>query len=220
MPNPRDSCSAPSSVAAGFVSTESEGAASALALAVAASALALAIAASTTFFVGAGVNAFVVYMTTSSTLAILLLLGDVAGAFVTFGNSTSIDGLRFFGSITVLSNSGSLATSSLASVDPTIDTFGVAVDPSASASAEQLDSLRQRRKSLHQIQALWPFQYIMAGGSEPSFFALRHSSGGRSGNFSLFSLPSQWVAIIKVYEANCIKTLFNLFLPRPPKAED
>jgi hypothetical protein len=60
----------------------------------------------------------------------------------------------------------------------------------------------------------WPM------GQNLYFLALRHCSDGRSCNFSLFSLPSRGVAVIRVYEANCIKTLFNLFLPRPPKAED
>jgi hypothetical protein len=55
----------------------------------------------------------------------------VAGAFVTFGNSASAGGLRIFGSITVFSNFGSLAASSLASADPTIGTFGTTIDPSA-----------------------------------------------------------------------------------------
>jgi hypothetical protein len=73
----------------------------------------------------------VVSMTVSSTLAILLLLGVVAGAFVTFGNSASIDGLIIFGIITVSSNSGSLAASSLASTGLTIGTFGTTIDPSA-----------------------------------------------------------------------------------------
>jgi hypothetical protein len=72
------------------------------------------VAASATFFEGAGVKTFVVSMTASSTLAILLLLGVVAGAFFTFGNSTFADGLRAFGIIIVFSNSGSLAVSSLA----------------------------------------------------------------------------------------------------------
>jgi hypothetical protein len=85
------------------------------------------VAASTTFFVGAGVKAFLVSMIASSTLAILLLLGVVAGAFVTFGNS----GLRIFSIITVFSNSDSLATSSLALAGPTIGTFGTTIDPLA-----------------------------------------------------------------------------------------
>jgi hypothetical protein len=106
----------------GFVSADTEGLASASAWVVVASA---------TFFAGAGVNAFVVSMTASSTLAILVLLGVVAGAFVTFGSSASAGGLRIFGSITVFSNYGSLATPSLASADPTIGTFGTAVDPLA-----------------------------------------------------------------------------------------
>jgi hypothetical protein len=124
MPTLGDSYSALSLVAAGFVSVGTEGPASASAWAVAASA---------TFFVGAGVNAFVVSMTASSTLAILLLLGVVAGAFITFGNSASTGGL--FGNTIVFYNSGSLATPSLASADPTIGTVGTTVDPSALRTA-------------------------------------------------------------------------------------
>jgi hypothetical protein len=69
-------------------------------------------------------------MTASSTLAILLLLGVVAGAFVIFDNSASAGGLKIFGIITVFSNSGSLAVSSLASASPTVDIFGTTIDPS------------------------------------------------------------------------------------------
>jgi hypothetical protein len=73
---------------------------------------------------------FVVSITASSTLAILLLLGVVAGAFVTFGNSSSTGGLRIFDIITVFSNSSSSATSSLASADSIIGTFGTTINPS------------------------------------------------------------------------------------------
>jgi hypothetical protein len=68
--------------------------------------LARAVAASATFFVGAGVNALVVSITASSTLAILLLLGVVAGAFATFGNSASASGLKISGSAITFSSSG------------------------------------------------------------------------------------------------------------------
>jgi hypothetical protein len=52
-------------------------------------------------------------------LAILLLLGVVAGAFVTFGNSASASGRKI---------SGFLAVSSLASFGSAIGTFGTSVD--------------------------------------------------------------------------------------------
>jgi hypothetical protein len=54
-------------------------------------------------------------MRASSTLAILLLLGVVAGAFATFGNSASAGGLKISGSAIALPRSGSLVASSLAS---------------------------------------------------------------------------------------------------------
>jgi hypothetical protein len=66
-----------------------------------------------TFFAGAGVNALVVFMTASSTLAILLLLGVVAGAFATFGNSASVGGLKISGCAIAFPSSGSLTASSL-----------------------------------------------------------------------------------------------------------
>jgi hypothetical protein len=58
------------------------------------------------FLVGAGLKAFVVTMTASSTLAILLLLGVAAGAFCNFGNSAFAGGLRISGIFTVFSNFG------------------------------------------------------------------------------------------------------------------
>jgi hypothetical protein len=60
-----------------------------------ASVSARAATASVIFLAGAGVNALVVSMTASNTLAILLLLGVVAGTFATFGNSASVGGSRF-----------------------------------------------------------------------------------------------------------------------------
>jgi hypothetical protein len=48
--------------------------------------------------------------------------------------------------------------------------------------------------------------------------ALRHSSGSRSGSFSLLSLPSQWLVIIRVYKANCIKHPVQSCLPLTPKS--
>jgi hypothetical protein len=66
------------------------------------------VAASAVSLAGAGVNALVVSRTASSTLAILLLLGVTAGAFDTFGNSSSVGGLKIFGSPTVSLSSGSV----------------------------------------------------------------------------------------------------------------
>jgi hypothetical protein len=63
----------------------------------------------------------------SSTLAILLLLGVIAGAFDTFGISGSADGLKIFGSPTVSPSSGSLAAFPLASAP----CFGISTDPVA-----------------------------------------------------------------------------------------
>jgi hypothetical protein len=62
-------------------------------------------------------------MTVSSTLAILLLLGVVAGAFATFGNFASTVGLKISGSTITFSSSGFLAASSLASTGSAIGTF-------------------------------------------------------------------------------------------------
>jgi hypothetical protein len=91
-------------------------------------------------------------MTASSTLAILLFLGVVAGAFATFGNSASAGGLKIFGSF----GSGSLTTSSLASAScsivfagPASETFSnlvrsypgmVGAGCSASAAAKDVPS--------------------------------------------------------------------------------
>jgi hypothetical protein len=76
-------------------------------------------------------------MTTSSTLAILLLLGVIAGAFDTFDNSGSGGGLKIFGSPVVFSRSGSLAALPLASAacfgasaDSVAETFGTPANSS------------------------------------------------------------------------------------------
>jgi hypothetical protein len=96
-----------------------------------------AVATSTTFFAGEGVNALVDSMTASSTLAILLLLGVIAGAFDTFGNSGSGGGLKIFGGPAVSSQFGSSAAFPLvssvcfgASADPVAGTFGNSVNSS------------------------------------------------------------------------------------------
>jgi hypothetical protein len=73
-----------------------------------------AITTSTTFSTGVGVSDLVVSMTASSTLAILLLLGVVAGAFATFGNSAS-GGLKISSDTIVSSSSGFFNAVSLAS---------------------------------------------------------------------------------------------------------
>jgi hypothetical protein len=103
-----------------------------------ASASTRAVAASATFFAWAGVNAVVNSMTASSTLAILLLLGVIAGAFDTFGNSGSCGRLKIFGGPVVSSQSGSSVAFPLASaiclgasVDPVAGTFGTSADSSA-----------------------------------------------------------------------------------------
>jgi hypothetical protein len=62
-------------------------------------------------------------MTAAITLVILLLLGVVAGTFVTFGNFSSAGGLKIYGSTIVVSSSGFLAASSLASAGFAIGTF-------------------------------------------------------------------------------------------------
>jgi hypothetical protein len=61
-----------------------------------ASGSARAVAASAVSFAGAGVDAHVDSRTTSSMLAILLLLEVIAGALDTFGNSGSAGGLKIF----------------------------------------------------------------------------------------------------------------------------
>jgi hypothetical protein len=64
-------------------------------------------------------------MTASSTLAILILLGVIAGALVIFGNPDSAGGLKIFGSSTFSPNFGSLGASSLASAP----SFNVSAGP-------------------------------------------------------------------------------------------
>jgi hypothetical protein len=61
-------------------------------------------------FAEAGVAALVDSRIASSTLAILLLLGVIAGALDTFDSSSSDGGLRIFGNLANSSGSGSSAT--------------------------------------------------------------------------------------------------------------
>jgi hypothetical protein len=121
-------CSTLRPVPAGSVSMGTEGPASGSARAVAASAVS---------FAGEGVDALVDSMTASSTLAILLLLGVIAGAFETFGNSGFGGGLKIFGSPTVSSRSGSSVAFPLASgacfgasADSVAGTFGTSANSS------------------------------------------------------------------------------------------
>jgi hypothetical protein len=53
--------------------------------------------ASTIFLVGAGLKVFAVSNTTSSTFAILLLLGVAAKLFCVFGTIASVEGLKISG---------------------------------------------------------------------------------------------------------------------------
>jgi hypothetical protein len=84
MPVSEVYCSVLSLGAAAFISMGTEDPASAPAWTLIASA---------TFLVGAGLKAFVVSMTASNTLAILLFLGVAAGAFHTYDNSAFDGGL-------------------------------------------------------------------------------------------------------------------------------
>jgi hypothetical protein len=82
------------------------------------------------FFVRAGLKAFVISSTTSSTFAILLLLGVAAEAFCTFGNFASAGGLKISGIYTISSIFGSSALPILISTSPTVSTFGITVGSS------------------------------------------------------------------------------------------
>jgi hypothetical protein len=100
-----------------------------------ASGLARTVAASAVYFAGAGVDALVDSMTASSTLAILLLLGLIAGVFDTFDNSSSDGGLKIFGGPAVSSRSSSSVAFPLASIaclgalaDSIAETFGISAD--------------------------------------------------------------------------------------------
>jgi hypothetical protein len=177
-----NSCSVLYSVVVGSAFAGTEGSASISARAVTASA---------TFFAEAGVNALVVSMTASKTLAILLLLGVAAEAFVTFGNSVSAGGHKISGSTITFSTSGFLAASSLASAGSAIGTFGTSVDSSALRPAgaacsvpamEDVPSPKFRHYSYFNIS--WSV------GQNLDFLALRHSRDGRSSSFPFLSLLS------------------------------
>jgi hypothetical protein len=96
-----------------------------------ASVSARAVVASATFFAGVGVNALVVSMTASNTLAILLLLGVIAGVFATFGNSGSdgpvVSSRSGFSAIFPSASAVCISTSD----DPVAETFDTATDSSA-----------------------------------------------------------------------------------------
>jgi hypothetical protein len=89
-----------------------------------ASASARAVESSTVSFAEAGVDALVDSKTVSSTLAILLLLGVIAGALGTFDNSGFGGGLRIFRKPADSPSSGSSTAFSLASAG----CFGASVD--------------------------------------------------------------------------------------------
>jgi hypothetical protein len=87
--------------------------------------------------------------TASSTLAILLLLGVIVGAFDTFDNSGFVGRLKIFGSLVVSPSSGSSAAFSLASAvcfgalaDSVAGTFGTSAG--SSRSRQEQDILAQR----------------------------------------------------------------------------
>jgi hypothetical protein len=127
-PTSEDPCSILFSVLAGSASMGTESPTSVSTRAVAASGVS---------FAGAGVDALVDYMTASSTLTILLLLGVIAGAFDTFGNSGSGGGLKIFDSPAIFSSSGSSAAFPLdsaacfgASVNSVAGTFGSSANSS------------------------------------------------------------------------------------------
>jgi hypothetical protein len=95
------------------------------------------IVASAISLAGAGVDALVDSKTASSTLAILLLLGVIVGAFDAFGNSGSGSGLKIFGSPASSPNFGSSAAFPLASAgcfgasaDSVAGTLGISADSS------------------------------------------------------------------------------------------
>jgi hypothetical protein len=121
----------------------------------------------------AGVNALVVSMIASSTLTILLVLGVVAGAFATFGNSALAGGLKISSSITAFFSSGSLAAFSLASASCSSVSASSAAGAFAIQSGlpwawqEQVVLLRQWKMSLRQALTMWPSQCISAGVLRP-----------------------------------------------------
>jgi hypothetical protein len=118
----------------------------------------------------AGVCTFEDSITASSTLAILLLFGFIAGILDTFGSSGSCGGLRVFDCSADFLNSGYSAIFSLASALRPSQISPVMLLPSILALWSILPWLQQERgslaqqqkKALQQASALWLFQYTWA----------------------------------------------------------
>jgi hypothetical protein len=150
-------CSVLCSVLAGSASVGTEGPASVSTRTVAASAVSLA---------GEGVDALVDSRTASSTLAILLLLGVIAGAFDIFDSSGSVGRLKIFDSTTDSPSSSSLNAFPLTSTScfgvstyPVAGTFGNSANSSLGWQ-EQAVLPQQWKMSLHQASAQWSIQCI------------------------------------------------------------
>jgi hypothetical protein len=94
------------------------------------------VAASTVSLAGEGVDALVDSRTVSNTLAILLLLGVIAGAFDIFGSSGFVGRLKIFDSPTDSPSSGSLAAFPLTSTS----CFGVSTYPVAGTFGNSANS--------------------------------------------------------------------------------
>jgi hypothetical protein len=78
--------------------------------------------ASTIFLVGAGLKVFVVSNTTSSTFAILLLLGVATKPFCAFGTVASVEGLKIYG---IFAISSIFDPSAFVSTSSTESNFGI-----------------------------------------------------------------------------------------------
>jgi hypothetical protein len=79
------------------------------------------------FFVVAGLNAFVVSSTASSTLAILLLLGVTAEGFCAFSRFAPVGGLKIFGIFIISSTFDSSAFSTSPLTGSIVCIFGITV---------------------------------------------------------------------------------------------
>jgi hypothetical protein len=91
-----------------------------------------------TFFAEAGLSAFVVSSTASSTLAILLLLGVATEVFCTFGEPSAPSGLRISGIFVTFFTYGSLVLLSLALAGSTVAIFGTTLGSTALCIIETL----------------------------------------------------------------------------------
>jgi hypothetical protein len=81
--------------------------------------------ASAIFLVGAGLKVFIVSNTTSSTFAILLLLGVTTEPICTFGTVAYVGGLKISSIFIISSIFGSSALSTFVSTSLTVSTFGI-----------------------------------------------------------------------------------------------